>query len=123
MTESQRIHAVSGEQFECFIQEHAIVMLDFWAEWCAPCRQFGKIYEQVAEIYSPKVTFAQVNIEVEAELAETFAIRSIPHLVVLKEGIAIYSEAGSVPKSTLEELVEQAIAADVSKIRLEMNTG
>jgi thioredoxin 1 len=120
MAEHQEVHEVGSQGFESFITKNEIVIVDFWATWCAPCRQFSVVYERVAQMY-PAVTFAKINIEQEAELAEAFNIRSIPHLMVFKQGIAIYSEAGSMPESTLKELVEQAIKADVSAIRKQLD--
>jgi thioredoxin 1 len=107
---------VVSSEFELLINENKIVFVDFWADWCAPCKQFASIYEQISEQF-PSVTFAKVNIEAEQELADFFEIRSIPHLMVFKEGIVIYSNAGSMPASTLHELVEQALVADVSAIK------
>ena len=112
--------SINTEEFDTLIQDNEIVFVDFWAEWCAPCKQFASIYDKVASSYE-NVVFAKVNIEQESELAETFQIRSIPYLMVFKEGIAIYSEAGSVPESTLIELVQQAIDADVSEIRAQLD--
>lgn len=116
----ESIKAVKSEQFEALIRDNEIVMVDFWAVWCAPCRQFAHVYEKVAQQYE-KVVFAKVNIEEEHDLAEAFQIRSIPHVMVFKQGIAIYSEAGSMPESTLKELVEQAINADVSEIKAQLD--
>ena len=120
MTESSRIKSLTSDQFETYIQKNDIVFIDFWASWCAPCRQFAHVYEKVSTQH-PSIAFAKINIEEEHELAETFQIRSIPHLMVFKQGIVIYSEAGSMPESTLNELVQQAIEADVSKIREELD--
>jgi thioredoxin 1 len=120
MQESHITKVIKASEFEAFINTHDIVFVDFWATWCAPCRQFGVVYEKVAAQY-PTVTFSKVNIEEEQALAEIFHIRSIPHLMVFKQGIAIYSEAGSMPESTLKELVQQAIDADVTDIRKEMD--
>lgn len=120
MSVSGIVKSVTTEQFEALIRENEVVMVDFWASWCAPCRQFAHVYENVAALYE-KVVFAKVNIEEEQELADTFQIRSIPHLMVFKQGIAIYSEAGSMPESTLKELVQQALDVDVSEIREQLD--
>ncbi len=112
--------AVTSDEFEALIQKNEAVFIDFWADWCAPCKQFSMVFEQIAGL-NTDVVFAKINIEHEADLAETFNIRSIPHLMVFKQGIAIYSEAGSMPESTLKELVEQAREADVSAIRAQLD--
>lgn len=120
MTAAHRTKSINGEQFESVIHDNEIVIIDFWAAWCAPCKQFAHIYERVAALYE-KVVFAKINIEEEHELAEAFQIRSIPHLMVFKQGIVIYSEAGSMPESTLKELVQQALDADVSDIKAQLD--
>jgi thioredoxin 1 len=107
---------ITSSEFESLISNNKIVFVDFWADWCAPCKQFSAIYEQVSEKF-PNIKFVKVNIEAEQEMADFFEIRSIPHLMVFKESIVIYSNAGSMPASTLNELVEQALAADVSAIK------
>lgn len=122
MVEHRAVIALSSDEFEVFIQKNEIVFIDFWATWCAPCKQFATIYERVAAL-NTGVAFASINIENESDLAEAFNIRSIPHLMVFKQGIAIYSEAGSIPESTLKELVEQALEADVSAIREQLDKG
>ncbi len=116
MDDKSAVKAVSGAEFETLINTNQLVFIDFWASWCAPCKQFAHIYEKVAAKH-PEIVFAKVNIEEEQELADTFNIRSIPHLMILKQAIVIYSDAGSMPESTLNELVQQALAADVSKLR------
>ena len=120
MTAEHCVKSVSGSTFEKIIQDNEIVILDFWASWCAPCKQFSPVFERVAEQFK-HLLFAKVNIEEEHEFAEVFQIRSIPHLMVFKQGIVIYSEAGSMPESTLKELVQQAIDADVSEIKAQLD--
>ncbi len=111
--------SVNMAQLEPLINANEIVFIDFWASWCAPCRQFSTVYEKVAALHE-KIVFAKVNIEEESELAETFHIRSIPHLMVFKQGIVVYSESGSMPESTLKELVQQAVDVDVSDIKAQL---
>lgn len=111
---------LTSSEFESIINENELVFIDFWAEWCAPCKQFSKVYEQVSDQF-PGIVFAKVNIEEQQDLADFFEIRSIPHLMVFKDSIVIYSDAGSMPESTLKELAQQALDADVSEIRSQLD--
>lgn len=113
-------HEVTSAQFQSCISAHEVVFVDFWAAWCAPCKQFLRVYEQIEEQY-PSIFFAKVNIEEEQELADLFEIRSIPHLMIFKKGIIIYSDAGTIPESALKELAQQALAADVDAIVAELH--
>lgn len=114
------MHTLKTAEFESYIHEYPIVFIDFWATWCAPCKQFAQVYEEVAKQHED-IQFAKVNVEEEPELAEMFQIRSIPHLLVFKQGIMIYSDSGSMPESVLNELVTQARSADVSEIKMQMD--
>lgn len=108
-----------SDEFKALIKEHDIVFIDFWAAWCAPCKQFSRIYELVSDQF-PAIKFVKVNIEEQQELADFFEISSIPHLMIFKQGIVIYSDAGNIPESTLKELAKQAVNADVSEILVQL---
>ena len=111
--------ALQFSQFDDLLKTNELVFIDVWAERCAPCKQFALIYERVAE-QNPTLKFVKVNIEENAEFNKNFHIRSIPHLMVFKQGILIFSEAGSMPESMLNDLVQQAMNADVSEIRAQV---
>ena len=108
------------EQFEEMIKTNDIVFIDFWADPCAPCKIFSPIYEKVASDYKD-IMFAKHKIEADKSLSEAFFIQSVPHLIVFKQGIAIYSESGSIPESILRELVQQAIEVDVKSIKAQLD--
>ena len=101
------------------INENAIVIVDFWAPWCAPCRSFGPIFEAVSEKH-PDIVFGKVNTEEEQELAAALAIRSIPTVVVFREKVVIYNDAGALPENALEHLIDQVRSVDMSAIHAEI---
>ncbi|STX28767.1 thioredoxin [Legionella beliardensis] len=108
--------AINAQELEVLIKQNDLVLVDFWADWCAPCKQFATVYERMAQ-QNPDLVFAKIDVAQETELAQAFHIRSIPHLMIFKQGIVIYSDSGSLPESSLAELIKQAIAADVKSIR------
>lgn len=112
------IKQLEPQNFTDFLDNNKIAVVDFWAEWCAPCLAFAKIFDKVASEYKD-IGFGKVDIESYPELSELFQVRSIPHLLIFKEGVAIYSESGSMPESTLIDLIEQAILVDVSDVKSE----
>jgi thioredoxin 1 len=115
MENQGRVEALDAQAFEQRLNQGGIVFVDFWARWCAPCRQFAPVFQRAAEQY-PMISFVSIDVEKEAHLVELFQIRSIPHLMVFKSGIAIYSESGTVPESVLHELATQALDVDVSGV-------
>jgi len=100
-------------------KEQGIVLIDWWAPWCGPCRGFAPTYEKVA-MNHPDVTFAKVNTEEEQQLAAAFDIRSIPTLMVLRDKVLLFAEAGALPEAALEDLVRQVKALDMEKVRAEV---
>lgn len=112
------VHPIQSTDFEELLARQSILFVDFWAPWCVPCKLFKEVYANISAQY-PNIYFGSVNIEQETALADLFELRSIPHLMVFKQGIAIYSESGSMPESTLKELVEQALVVDVDAVREE----
>ena len=110
---------LTKENFEQTIADNDIVLVDFWAEWCGPCRTFGPTYEKVSEQY-PNAVFAKVDTEAEQELAGQFNIRSIPTLMVFRDQIGIFSQPGALPESSLTDLVDQTLALDMDAVKAEV---
>jgi thioredoxin 1 len=105
------------------IENHDIVLIDFWAEWCGPCRAFGPTYEKVSEKYVDNdlsIAFAKVDTEAEQELAASFGIRSIPTLVAFRDKVGIFSQPGALPEDALEDLISQIEGLDMDAIREEV---
>lgn len=106
---------LTKENFEEVVTGNDMVIVDFWAPWCGPCRSFAPIYEQASEQHTD-VVFAKVNTEEEQELAAYFQIRSIPTLMIFREKVIIFSQPGMLPAAALEEVVTKAKALDMAEV-------
>jgi len=107
---------LTAADFTTTIEDNGIVLVDFWAEWCGPCRMFAPWYEEVSQSHTD-VVFAKVDTEAEQALAGSFGIRSIPTLMAFRDGILLYKEAGALPKEALSSLVDQVKALDMDDVR------
>ena len=106
---------LTRDNFDKTVSDNPMVVVDFWASWCAPCRFFSPVFEETSEKY-PGMVFGKVNTEEEAELAGSFGIRSIPTLMILRDKVILYSEAGALPAPQLEALIDQASALDMEAV-------
>jgi len=110
---------LTKDNFEKTVTGNPIVIVDFWAPWCGPCRGFAPIYEKASEAH-PDVVFAKVNTDEEQELGGAFNIRSIPTLMVFRENVVLFQQAGALPASALEQVLAQAKAIDMAKVHAEI---
>ncbi|PWI27519.1 thioredoxin [Pseudoglutamicibacter cumminsii] len=107
---------LTADKFQETVQAEGITAVDFWAEWCGPCKQFAPIYEAVSEKHQD-VRFAKVDTEAEQGLASAAQITSIPTLMVFRDGLLVFRQAGALPASALEDVLEQVKALDMDDVR------
>ena len=110
---------LTKENFESVVTGNPMVIVDFWAPWCGPCRGFAPVFEKASEAHAD-VVFAKVNTEEQQELAGSFNIRSIPTLMVFREQVMLFQQAGALPASALEQVLTQAKALDMAEVRREI---
>ena len=109
---------VGEKEFESLVTQSPIVFVDFWAEWCGPCKMFGPIFEAASEKH-PDVVFAKVDTEAERSLAGAAGITSIPTLMAFRDGILLFRQPGALPAPSLDELIASIKAVDMEEIRKE----
>jgi thioredoxin 1 len=107
---------LTGENFETSVAEHDTLFVDFWASWCGPCRQFAPTYEAASEA-NPDLTFGSVNTEEQHALAAAAQVSSIPTLMVFREGILVFSQAGALPSAALDQLIAAVRDLDMDDVR------
>ncbi|GAA1189725.1 thioredoxin [Streptomyces hebeiensis] len=107
---------LTKENFDRTVSENDFILIDFWASWCGPCRQFAPVYEEASERHDDLV-FAKVDTEAQQELAAAFDIRSIPTLMIVRENVAVFAQPGALPESALEDVIGQARALDMDEVR------
>ena len=111
---------LTQDNFEKTVTDNPMVIIDFWAPWCGPCKGFAPVYEKAAETH-PDVVFAKVNTDEQQELAGAFGIRSIPTLMVFREKVILFQQAGALPGNALEQVITQAKALDMAKVHAEIS--
>jgi thioredoxin 1 len=110
---------ITGDNFKETIEKPGIVVLDFWAEWCGPCKAFAPVFEKASEAHAD-VVFGKIDTEDQQELASAADIQAIPTLMLFRDGVLLFRESGALPPAALEELVSQAKKLDMAKVREEM---
>ena len=107
---------LTAENFNSTVTGGDLVLVDFWAEWCPPCRMFGPVFEKASEKH-PDAVFGKVDTEAQQALAASFGVSSIPMLMIVRDNIVLYAQPGALPEKALEELITKAEAIDMDEVR------
>ena len=116
MNTATNLRELTEDTFDAALAAPGIVLIDWWAPWCGPCRAFAPVFERAA-LKNPDLTFAKVNTEEQPELAAEFEIRSIPTLMVIRDGVMLYNRPGMLPAAALDQLIASARAVDMESVK------
>ncbi|MFD8913319.1 thioredoxin [Streptomyces sp. NPDC059575] len=107
---------LTKENFDQTVQDNEFVLIDFWADWCGPCKQFAPVYDKAAA-ENPDLVFAKVDTEAQPELAQAFGIQSIPTLMIVRDQVAVYAQPGALPEPALVDVIKQARELNMDEVR------
>jgi thioredoxin 1 len=107
---------LTKENFDQTVTDNDFVLIDFWASWCGPCKQFAPVYEKAAED-NPDLVFGKIDTEAQPELAQAFGIQSIPTLMIVRDQVAVFAQPGALPETALDDVIGQARNLDMDEVR------
>jgi thioredoxin 1 len=107
---------LTKDNFDQTVTENDFVLIDFWASWCGPCKQFEPVYEKAAEA-NPDLVFGKIDTEAQPELAQAFGIQSIPTLMIVRDQVAVFAQPGALPEAALDDVIGQARNLDMDEVR------